>query len=146
MFKNSRIYPKLKVKSPKTLNFRQIHYPLKPEKRPNKKPDLLVSEYSFLFFQMTSHPQQFDVMVMPNLYGNIIDNLAAGLVGGAGLVAGASYSAGLITNSIFLTLLFVKKILDLPGEPIYDPSPARMYFFLPSSNWICLRLLEGYFS
>ena len=29
-----------------------------------------------------SNPQQFDVMVMPNLYGNIIDNLAAGLVGG----------------------------------------------------------------
>jgi len=45
--------------------------------------------------QLASNPQQFDVMVMPNLYGNIIDNLAAGLVGGAGLVAGASYSADL---------------------------------------------------
>merc|ERR1712029_722042 len=45
--------------------------------------------------QMTSNPQQFDVMVMPNLYGNIITNVAAGLVGGAGLVAGASYSADL---------------------------------------------------
>jgi len=45
--------------------------------------------------QLTSNPQQFDVMVMPNLYGNIIDNLAAGLVGGAGLVAGASYSSDL---------------------------------------------------
>merc|ERR1711973_1004350 len=43
--------------------------------------------------QLVSKPQQFDVMVMPNLYGNIIDNLAVGLVGGAGLVAGASYSA-----------------------------------------------------
>ena len=32
-------------------------------------------------------------MVTPNLYGNIIDNLASGLVGGAGVVAGASYSA-----------------------------------------------------
>ena len=32
--------------------------------------------------------------VMPNLYGNIIDNLAVGLVGGAGVVGGASYSAG----------------------------------------------------
>ena len=29
--------------------------------------------------QMTSNPQQFDVMVMPNLYGNIIENLGAGL-------------------------------------------------------------------
>ncbi|KAE8298093.1 Isocitric dehydrogenase subunit beta NAD(+)-specific ICDH subunit beta Precursor [Larimichthys crocea] len=36
---------------------------------------------------------QFDVLVMPNLYGNIIDNLAAGLVGGAGVVPGESYSA-----------------------------------------------------
>jgi len=45
--------------------------------------------------QLASNPQQFDVMVMPNLYGNIIDNLAAGLVGGAGLVAGASYSSDL---------------------------------------------------
>ncbi|KAB0795602.1 hypothetical protein PPYR_12441 [Photinus pyralis] len=43
--------------------------------------------------QMVSRPQQFDVMVTPNLYGNIIDNLGAGLVGGAGVVAGASYSA-----------------------------------------------------
>merc|ERR1712141_795504 len=45
--------------------------------------------------QLVSKPQQFDVMVMPNLYGNIIENLASGLVGGAGLVAGASYSANL---------------------------------------------------
>ena len=43
--------------------------------------------------QMVSHPHRFDVMVMPNLYGNIIDNLACGLVGGAGVVPGASYSA-----------------------------------------------------
>jgi len=42
--------------------------------------------------QMVSKPQQFDVMVMPNLYGNILANLAAGLVGGAGLVAGEGYS------------------------------------------------------
>merc|ERR1711936_393483 len=45
--------------------------------------------------QLVSNPQQFDVMVMPNLYGNIIDNLAVGLVGGAGVVAGASYSSDL---------------------------------------------------
>ncbi|XP_063872308.1 isocitrate dehydrogenase [NAD] subunit beta, mitochondrial-like isoform X2 [Scylla paramamosain] len=43
--------------------------------------------------QMVSNPHQFDVLVLPNLYGNIVDNLAAGLVGGAGVVAGASYSS-----------------------------------------------------
>jgi len=42
--------------------------------------------------QMVSNPQQFDVLVMPNLYGNIISNVATGLVGGAGLVAGEAYS------------------------------------------------------
>ncbi|CAJ0583780.1 unnamed protein product, partial [Mesorhabditis spiculigera] len=40
--------------------------------------------------QLVSKPEQFDVMVMPNLYGNIIDNLAAGLVGGAGVVPAES--------------------------------------------------------
>ncbi|XP_071988095.1 isocitrate dehydrogenase [NAD] subunit beta, mitochondrial [Engystomops pustulosus] len=42
--------------------------------------------------QLVQNPYQFDVLVMPNLYGNIIDNLAAGLVGGAGVVPGESYS------------------------------------------------------
>ncbi|XP_055313315.1 isocitrate dehydrogenase [NAD] subunit beta, mitochondrial [Sitodiplosis mosellana] len=43
--------------------------------------------------QLVSNPHQFDVMVTPNLYGSIVDNIACGLVGGAGVVAGASYSA-----------------------------------------------------
>jgi isocitrate dehydrogenase (NAD+) len=38
--------------------------------------------------QLVSNPYQFDVMVMPNLYGNIVGNLCAGLVGGAGVVPG----------------------------------------------------------
>ncbi|XP_036370364.1 isocitrate dehydrogenase [NAD] subunit beta, mitochondrial isoform X2 [Octopus sinensis] len=42
--------------------------------------------------QLVSNPHQFDVMVLPNLYGNIVDNLAAGLIGGAGVVPGGSYS------------------------------------------------------
>ncbi|XP_065222866.1 isocitrate dehydrogenase [NAD] subunit beta, mitochondrial [Planococcus citri] len=42
--------------------------------------------------QMVSNPYQFDILLMPNLYGNIVDNLASGLVGGAGIVPGASYS------------------------------------------------------
>ncbi|XP_076054906.1 isocitrate dehydrogenase [NAD] subunit beta, mitochondrial isoform X2 [Oratosquilla oratoria] len=46
--------------------------------------------------QMVSNPHQFDVLVLPNLYGNIVDNLAAGLVGGAGVVAGASYSSSCV--------------------------------------------------
>lgn len=43
--------------------------------------------------QMVSNPHQFDVLVMGNLYGSIVDNIGAGLVGGAGIVVGSSYSA-----------------------------------------------------
>lgn len=40
--------------------------------------------------QLVSNPHQFDVMVMPNLYGNIVGNICCGLVGGPGIVAGAN--------------------------------------------------------
>jgi isocitrate dehydrogenase (NAD+) len=40
--------------------------------------------------QCVSRPQQFDVMVMPNLYGSILSNIGAGLVGGPGVVPGCN--------------------------------------------------------
>ena len=40
--------------------------------------------------QMTSKPQQFDVMLLPNLYGNIVTNIATGIVGGPGLCPGVN--------------------------------------------------------
>jgi isocitrate dehydrogenase (NAD+) len=35
-------------------------------------------------------PEQFDVLLLPNLYGDIVSDLGAGLVGGLGLVPGAN--------------------------------------------------------
>ncbi len=40
--------------------------------------------------QLVLNPWQFEVMVMPNLYGDILSDLCAGLVGGLGLVPGAN--------------------------------------------------------
>jgi isocitrate dehydrogenase (NAD+) len=40
--------------------------------------------------QLVMRPQQFDVLLLENLYGDIISDLAAGLVGGLGLVPGAN--------------------------------------------------------
>ncbi len=40
--------------------------------------------------QLVRRPQQFDVVVAPNLYGDIISDLCAGLVGGLGLAPGAN--------------------------------------------------------
>jgi len=40
-------------------------------------------------------PTQFDVLVMPNLYGDIVSDLCAGLVGGLGVVPSANLGHGL---------------------------------------------------
>lgn len=40
--------------------------------------------------QLVQHPERFDVLVMPMQYGDIISDLCAGLVGGAGMIPGAN--------------------------------------------------------
>src|SRR3954464_8559418 len=40
--------------------------------------------------QLVQKPDQYDVLVLPNLYGDIISDLAAGLVGGLGVAPGAN--------------------------------------------------------
>ncbi len=44
--------------------------------------------------QLVLDPQQFDVLLLENLYGDIISDLGAGLVGGLGLVPGANLGEG----------------------------------------------------
>ena len=43
-----------------------------------------------LCMQLVRKPQQFSVLVLPNLYGDLISDLCAGLVGGLGLAPGAN--------------------------------------------------------
>jgi isocitrate dehydrogenase (NAD+) len=40
--------------------------------------------------QLVMRPETFDILVLPNLYGDIISDLTAGLVGGLGIVPGAN--------------------------------------------------------
>lgn len=44
--------------------------------------------------QLASKPWQFDVMVTPNLYGNLVANVVAGLTGGAGVMPGVNVGHG----------------------------------------------------
>ena len=44
--------------------------------------------------QLVMRPEQFDVMVMENLYGDILSDLCAGLVGGLGLTPSANMGEG----------------------------------------------------
>jgi isocitrate dehydrogenase (NAD+) len=43
-----------------------------------------------LCFQLVSNPQKFDILLAPNLYGDIISDLCAALVGGLGMVPSAN--------------------------------------------------------
>ncbi|KAI8817705.1 uncharacterized protein EV422DRAFT_212987 [Fimicolochytrium jonesii] len=50
--------------------------------------DMIVDNASM---QLVSKPSQFDVIVCGNLYGNILSNVGAAIVGGPGLVPGANF-------------------------------------------------------
>ena len=42
---------------------------------------------------LVQRPEEYDVLVLPNLYGDIVSDLAAGLVGGLGVAPGANIGA-----------------------------------------------------
>src|SRR5882724_9956337 len=48
--------------------------------------------------QLVMRPETFDVLLLPNLYGDIVSDLAAGLVGGLGIVPGANMGE---THAVF---------------------------------------------
>jgi isocitrate dehydrogenase (NAD+) len=43
---------------------------------------------------LVMHPEQLDVLLLPNLYGDIVSDLCAGLVGGLGVVPAANLGEG----------------------------------------------------
>ena len=45
--------------------------------------------------QLVQKPELYDVLVMPNLYGDIVSDVAAGLVGGLGVAPGANIGDGI---------------------------------------------------
>jgi isocitrate dehydrogenase (NAD+) len=55
-------------------------------------PDIAFDEIQIdhLSARLARSPQDFDVLLLPNLYGDIISDLSAGLVGGLGLIPGAN--------------------------------------------------------
>lgn len=48
-----------------------------------------------LAMQLVRNPEKFDILVLPNLYGDIISDLCAGLIGGLGVAAGANIGKGI---------------------------------------------------
>lgn len=61
----------------------------------NKYPDIEYEEMTAesLCMRLVMNPEELDVLVLPNLYGDMIEELCAGLVGGLGVVYGVNLGA-----------------------------------------------------
>ncbi|HEY6418758.1 MAG TPA: isocitrate/isopropylmalate dehydrogenase family protein [Candidatus Binataceae bacterium] len=69
--------------------------------------------------RLVTHPGSFDVLLLENLYGDIVSDLCAGLVGGLGLVPGANYGdKGAIFEAVHGTAP------DLAGKNLANPVAA----------------------
>lgn len=49
--------------------------------------DIIIDNCSM---QLVSNPMQFDLLLLPNLYGAVLTNIACGIVGGPGLISGVN--------------------------------------------------------
>jgi isocitrate dehydrogenase (NAD+) len=45
--------------------------------------------------QLVQRPEEYDVLVCPNLYGDIVSDLCAGMIGGLGMAPGANFGEGI---------------------------------------------------
>ena len=74
--------------------------------------------------QMVSRPQQFDVLVTPNLYGNIIGNIGAGLIGGPGVVPGVNMGRDAVRRLVDLGsgfILLLTVFSRWPPQALFEP-------------------------
>ncbi|HUY18364.1 MAG TPA: isocitrate/isopropylmalate dehydrogenase family protein [Candidatus Binataceae bacterium] len=69
--------------------------------------------------RLVTNPQLFDVLLLENLYGDIVSDLCAGLVGGLGMVPGANYGErGAIFEAVHGTAP------DIAGKNLANPVAA----------------------
>lgn len=67
--------------------------------------------------QLVRDPTRYDVLVLPNLYGDIVSDLCAGLVGGLGVVPGANIGA---RNAVFEAVHGTAP--DIAGKGVANPT------------------------
>jgi isocitrate dehydrogenase (NAD+) len=81
--------------------------------------------------QLVLNPQQFDTMLLPNLYGDVVSDLAAGLVGGLGVVPSGNIGEN---SAIFEAVHGTAP--DIAGKGLANPTALLM------SAVMMLRYLE----
>ncbi|MEO5858269.1 MAG: isocitrate dehydrogenase (NAD(+)) [Pyrinomonadaceae bacterium] len=71
--------------------------------------------------QLVMRPEQFDILVMENLYGDIVSDLCAGLIGGLGLAPGANIGEqGAVFEAVH------GSAPDIAGQGIANPTAILM--------------------
>lgn len=71
--------------------------------------------------QLVMNPSQFDVLVLENLYGDIVSDLCAGLIGGLGLAPGANIGeAGAVFEAVH------GSAPDIAGQGVANPTALLM--------------------
>src|SRR5437773_4879543 len=71
--------------------------------------------------QLVMRPEQFDIMLLENLYGDIVSDLCAGLVGGLGLVPGANIGElGAVFEAVH------GSAPDIAGQGIANPTALML--------------------
>lgn len=125
------------------------------EYRQINKREILVDN---LCMQLVQNPSQFDVLVLPNLYGDIVSDLCAGLIGGLGVAQGANIGLNYAVfepvhgsapdikgqNKANPTALLLSAIemLRYIGENIYAEKIEKA-LFKTLSNGVCTSDLGG---
>lgn len=125
------------------------------EYRQINKREILVDN---LCMQLVQNPSQFDVLVLPNLYGDIVSDLCAGLIGGLGVAQGANIGLNYAVfepvhgsapdikgqNKANPTALLLSAIemLRYIGENIYAKKIEKA-LFKTLSNGVCTSDLGG---
>ena len=67
--------------------------------------------------RLVMQPETFDVVVLPNLYGDIVSDLCAGLVGGLGVVPGANLG---LKSAVFEAVH--GSAPDIAGQNVANPT------------------------
>ena len=85
-------------------------------------------------FKLANDPTKIDVMVMPNLYGDIVSDLCAGLIGGLGLTA-----SGNIGKDCEVYEAVHGTAPDIAGKNLANPTALLLSGIMVFFNYLIFR-------
>lgn len=121
-FEMARLYGRMKITAVHKANihkltdglFLECFFEVAKDYPEIKSDDLIIDNTCM---QLVSNPEKFDVLVLPNLFGDIVSDLSAGLVGGLGVAPGGNIGD---SSAIFESVH--GSAPDIAGQGIANPT------------------------